>query len=70
MEINLSKSDRMIRFVVGLSFLSLWFFGTIIGILGFMAGLLSLYAIATSVLAHDPIYRLLNFSTLEAEQKE
>ncbi len=67
---NVGREDRLIRFVAGFIYLVLWFFGAVRGNLAFAIGFVSLYAIATGVLGHDPIYRLLDFSTLEGTREK
>ncbi len=62
---NVGRTDRMVRFIAGLAYLFLWFFRVVAGVTAFAAGLAAVYAVITSLLGHDPLYRLLSFSSLE-----
>ncbi len=66
---NVGREDRLIRFVAGFIYLALWFFGAARGALAFALGFAAIYAAVTGTLGHDPIYRLLDFSTLGERQK-
>ena len=67
---NMGREDRLIRFIAGIIYLSLWFFGAVRGTLAFSIGLVAVYAAVTGALGHDPIYRALNKSSKGAEQPE
>lgn len=67
---NLGREDRLIRFVAGILYLSLWFFGAARGTLAFALGLGAVYAAVTGALGHDPIYRVLGKSTAAEGHRE
>ncbi len=68
---NIGREDRLIRFVAGFIYLGLWFFGAARGPAAFALGFVAIYAAVTGAMGHDPIYRLLGFSTLpEGRERE
>lgn len=62
---NMGRTDRMVRFIAGLTYLFLWFFRVVAGVTAFAAGLAAVYAVISSLLGYDPLYSLLSFSTRE-----
>ncbi len=65
---NMGQTDRLIRYVAGFIYLALWFLGAVVpGTLAFTVGVVSIYVVVTAALGHDPIYRVLDFSTREEE---
>jgi hypothetical protein len=67
---NVGREDRLLRFAAGFIYLGLWFFGAARGTLAFALGFAAIYAAVTGAMGHDPVYRLLDFSTLAEDKRE
>jgi quinol-cytochrome oxidoreductase complex cytochrome b subunit len=63
MKVNESKTDRIIRVVVGVIFLVLFLTNTVAGILGTILLVLGIILLVTGFLGFCPLYTLLKIST-------
>jgi hypothetical protein len=66
MKINESGMDRIIRVIVGIVLLALYFAGTVTGGLGIVFIVLGAVALITGVVGFCPLYTLLKISTKKA----
>jgi hypothetical protein len=66
MKTNESSLDRIIRAIVGIIFLALYFTGTVTGTLGIVLIVLGAVLLLTGVVGFCPLYKLLNISTNKA----
>ena len=66
MKTNKSTLDRIIRVVVGIALLTLYFTGTFTGGLGIVFIVIGAVALLTGVVGFCPLYALLKFSTHKA----
>jgi hypothetical protein len=63
MKINESNLDRIIRVVVGIVFLALYFTGVVTGGLGILIMILGAIALLTGVVGFCPLYMLFKINT-------
>lgn len=56
-------ADRLIRTVIALSILVLYFMGIISGVVAIIGIVLSVIFLVTSMMSFCPLYKLFNFST-------
>jgi hypothetical protein len=66
MKINESSLDRIIRVVLGIVLLALYFTGTVTGGLGIVFIILGAVALLTGVVGFCPLYALLKINTNKA----
>ena len=66
MKTNESSLDRIIRVILGIALLALYFTGTVTGGLGILFIVLSSIALLTGVVGFCPLYMLLKVSTNKA----
>lgn len=66
MKTNESGLDRIIRVVLGIALLALYFTGTVTGVLGIVFIVLGAIALLTGVVGICPLYMLLKLSTNKA----
>ena len=66
MKINESGLDRIIRVIVGIALLALYFTNTVTGGLGIVFIVLGAVALLTGVVGFCPLYTLLKISTNKA----
>jgi hypothetical protein len=62
-KINEGSADRVIRVVLGIVLLALYFMGTVTGTLGWVALVVGIIALATGVVGFCPLYAVLGLST-------
>ncbi len=62
-KINEGTADRVIRVVVGIVLLALYFMGTVTGTLGWVALVVGIIALATGAVGFCPLYAVLGLST-------
>lgn len=60
---NMGTADRIIRLVLALAFLVLYFGGFVTGVLGIVLLVLAVVFILTSVVSFCPLYTLFKIST-------
>ncbi|WP_158848210.1 DUF2892 domain-containing protein [Algibacter sp. L4_22] len=60
---NMSNFDRLVRFIVSLLLLSLFFIGEIRGVFGIMLIVVSVMFAFASITAFCPFYKSVNFNT-------
>jgi hypothetical protein len=63
MKVNESNMDRIIRVVIGLVLLVLYFAGSVTGVLGILAVALGAILLLTGAVGFCPLYTLLKVST-------
>ncbi|MBU0697516.1 MAG: DUF2892 domain-containing protein [Bacteroidetes bacterium] len=63
MRTNMGIADRLIRTVIALSILVLYFMGIISGVVAIIGIVLSVIFLVTSMMSFCPLYKLFNFST-------
>jgi hypothetical protein len=66
MKTNESGLDRIIRAIVGIVFLALYFTGAVTGTLGIVLTVLGAVLLLTGVVGFCPLYKLVNISTNKA----
>lgn len=66
MKTNESNLDRVIRVVVGIIFLGLYFTGTVTGTLGIILIVLGAVLLLTGAIGFCPLYKLLKIDTKKA----
>lgn len=66
MKTNESGLDRIIRVIVGIVFLALYFTGTVTGTLGIVLIVLGAVLLLTGVVGFCPLYKLLKINTNKA----
>jgi hypothetical protein len=66
MKTNESVLDRIIRVIVGIVFLALYFTGTVTGTLGIVLIVLGAVLLLTGVVGFCPLYKLLKINTNKA----
>jgi len=66
MKTNESGLDRIIRAIVGIIFLALYFTGTVTGTLGIVLIVLGAVLLLTGVVGFCPLYALLKINTNKA----
>jgi hypothetical protein len=66
MKTNESSLDRIIRIVLGIALLALYFTGTVTGVLGIVFIVLGAIALLTGVVGFCPLYMLLKLNTNKA----
>jgi hypothetical protein len=62
-KINEGSADRVIRVVLGVVLLALYFMGTVTGTLGWVALVVGVIALATGAVGFCPLYAVLGLST-------
>lgn len=62
-KINEGSADRVIRVVLGIVLLALYFMGTVTGTLGWVALVVGVIALATGAVGFCPLYAVLGLST-------
>jgi hypothetical protein len=62
-KINEGSADRVIRVVLGIVLLALYFMGTVTGTLGWVALVVGIIALATGAVGFCPLYAVLGLST-------
>ena len=60
---NMGGMDRVIRAIVGIILIALYFMGTVTGILGWAALIIGIVLLATAALGWCPPYAMLGIST-------
>ncbi len=63
MTINMGKADRVIRPLLAVAFLALYFTGTVTGTLGILLLVLGAIFLVTSLVGSCPLYRLFGINT-------
>lgn len=63
MTINMGKADRIIRPLLAIAFIALYFTGTVTGTVGIVLLVLSAVFLLTSVVGTCPLYSLLGIRT-------
>lgn len=63
MTINMGKADRLLRPLLAIAFLALYFTGTVTGTLGIVLLVLAGVFLLTSVVGMCPLYSLLGINT-------
>jgi hypothetical protein len=66
MKTNESSLDRIIRAIVGIIFLALYFTGTVTGTLGIVLIVLGAVLLLTGIVGFCPLYALLKINTNKA----
>ena len=66
MKVNESTTDRVIRAVLGIVLLALYFTGTVVGALGIVALVVGAILLLTGVVGFCPLYSLLKIKTNKA----
>lgn len=66
MKTNESSLDRIIRVILGIALLALYFTGTVTGVLGIVFIIVGAIALLTGVVGVCPLYMLLKVSTNKA----
>lgn len=66
MKTNESGLDRIIRVILGIALLALYFTGTVTGVLGILFIVLGAVALLTGVVGFCPLYALLKIKTNQA----
>jgi hypothetical protein len=66
MKTNESGLDRIIRVILGIALLALYFTGTVTGVLGILFIVLGAVALLTGVVGFCPLYALLKIKTHQA----
>lgn len=67
MTINMGKADRLLRPLLAIAFLALYFTGTVTGTLGIVLLVLAGVFLLTSVVGMCPLYSLLGISTCKVK---
>ena len=65
---NMGGMDRIIRAIVGVVLLALYFMGTVAGIWGWVALILGIVLLATAVLGWCPPYAMFGISTCSTKK--
>lgn len=63
MKKNMGKTDKLIRVILGLIFIALYFAGTVTGTLGIVLLILGAVFILTSAMSFCPLYTLVGINT-------
>jgi hypothetical protein len=66
MKTNESALDRIIRGIVGIALIALYFTGTVTGALGIILLVIDAVLLLTGIFGFCPLYKLLNISTNKA----
>jgi hypothetical protein len=66
MKTNESTLDRIIRGIVGIALIALYFAGTLTGTLGIVLLVIGAVLLFTGVIGFCPLYKLLNIGTNKA----
>jgi hypothetical protein len=66
---NMGIADKIIRIIIALTFLALYFTGIVTGIFGIILIVLAVVFILTSLISFCPLYILLGISTCPAKNK-
>ena len=66
MKTNESGLDRIIRVILGIALLALYFTGTVTGVLGIIFIVVGAIALLTGVVGFCPLYMLLKLNTNKA----
>jgi hypothetical protein len=66
MKTNESSMDRIIRVILGIALLALYFTGTVTGVLGIIFIIVGAIALLTGVVGICPLYMLLKIKTNKA----
>ena len=67
-EVNMAAWDRAGRFVISLLLVGAYFMNYIAGILGYLALLVALIFLVTSIVGFCPMYSLIGFGTLKKKK--
>ncbi|MEM1358805.1 MAG: DUF2892 domain-containing protein [Bacteroidota bacterium] len=70
MTLNMGKADRFIRPLLAITFIALYFTGTVTGTVGIALLVLAGIFLLTSIVGTCPLYSLLGIRTCPVESKE
>lgn len=70
MKKNVGSTDKIIRILLAIIFASLFFTGTVSGILGYVLLALGAIFLLTSLVGFCPIYAIVGLSTCPAEARK
>lgn len=65
MKKNMGSIDRIVRTILAIVFIVLYFTGTVTGVLGIILLVLAAIFLITSAISFCPLYTLFKFSTLK-----
>ncbi|MEQ8363110.1 MAG: DUF2892 domain-containing protein [Cyclobacteriaceae bacterium] len=68
MKKNMGNADRIIRTIIVLIFVALYYTGTVTGLIGISLIILSVVFLATSLLSFCPIYAIFGLNTCPAKK--
>ncbi|MEP2669999.1 MAG: DUF2892 domain-containing protein [Cyclobacteriaceae bacterium] len=68
MKKNMGNADRIIRILVVIAFIALYYTGTVTGLIGIALIVLSVIFAATSLLGFCPIYTIFGMNTCPAKK--
>lgn len=70
MTINMGKADRIVRPLLAIAFIALYFTGTVTGTIGIALLVLAAIFLVTSVVGTCPLYSIFGIRTCPLESKE
>lgn len=68
MKKNMGNADRIIRILIAIVFVSLYYTGTLTGIIGIALMILSVVFVATSFLSFCPLYAIFGINSCAAKK--